>query len=664
MQVDSAQLIADLVSFKHSVASNVMPGWNIQLASQKLLFFTKPDSFSSTLSDVCNILDDIFKSDKDAQPRCIAFLLGLAESLYSPVELAHNLQNNRLHGPSIIDSDSISVCLSNILGFLTQWEQKSPDSTRIVLDSINIEDLAVNKGDNLFIEWAVRWQADNNIDPYSSIENYLNCFKMLYTPDNYYISLFQAWDAGKIRTQFFNDYGLQGERCRRIGSLGGTTNPAIAVMGENDLDGIGNIRGASVIDVIKANGNKWHEQRKLIAEQQQFLDETNEWGASAFTEWVVTDAMLPMRSVYLLRGLGRVAYQIRPDWHLDEEKLIKAAVEVYGSLCERVRYFDGILLDDADDVYKDISQKRTGKPNTHFKIACTSGIALNVVKALNAGFHPDFPEVIRDRMFTNMTLVFDVSQMVASNLAVEKGIAEYEMRTGFTVDDGDGGSAVASMIGRFNDAIRVYRVERLLAVLPDESPYKSIDPVSIKTLNAPPMNEPGFLAAVESCGIAYNPQAEEDAIDHAGTLATKRAVMHLERVHYLDRARILTASKRNFDQNTDLLGVAFSTDFGNIQRMSLDYKSSIDNLFDLHTVYDGMTSNGLPAPGSVWEQRSQTLEQIWPDWVKAFDPKGLKPDEYLNAIYVTPTLKQFTGFWNENVRRAGIYAEEVSQIES
>ncbi|MHB1456051.1 MAG: hypothetical protein ACYC0V_03955 [Armatimonadota bacterium] len=660
MQAESARLIADLVSGVHFGIIDMMPGWNIQLASQKLLFFTKPDTFATTLSDIYDILDSRFDAKTSLQPDFISFMLKILESLYSPVEISYNLQSNALHGSSVMEDISLQNSIQYITPILKLWESRSPDAARRVLDEIKVEDLAVNKGDNLFIEWATRWESKNGIDPYSTLENYTNCFKELYTPDNYYISLFQAWDAGRTKTQFFNDYGLHSERCRRIGSLGGTTNPAIAVMGEDDLDGIGNIRGDSAINMIKAAGNKWHQQRESIAKQQDFLEESDEWGASAFTEIVVTDAMLAMRPVYLLRGLGRVAYQIRPDWHLDEEKLIRTAVGVYESLSERVSAFDNILLDSADELYTKLSDERRGKPNTHFKIACTSGIALNVVKALNAGYHPDYPDAIKERMFTNMTLVFDVSQMVASNLAIENGISEYEIRTGSCVDDGEGGSAVASMIGRFNDAIRIYRIEHLLAALPEESPYKTVDPASIKTLNTPPVNAPEFLDAVKACGVEYDPQKEEDAIDHAGTLVTKRASILLERFHLLDRARILTASKRNFNQNTDLLGIAFSTDFGNIQRMSLDCIDA-QSVCSKCSIYDGMNQDGTPEPDSVWGHRSQILGNIWPDWVKAFNPDGVKPEDYLKTIYVTPTLKQFTTFWNENIRRAGIYSNKLCQ---
>ncbi|MHB0999713.1 MAG: hypothetical protein ACYC27_10755 [Armatimonadota bacterium] len=648
--------IIDLLSGKDEHAGEMMPGWDIELACQKLLFFTTPREFTAKLTAVRQKLDSVFQiSDTCARVKSFTFLINITESLYSIVELKHNLCNTALHGDDILGNDSISLCIDESRSLLSEWESLAPDAAKSVLDSIKLEDIAVNKGDNIFIAWANRWESENGVDPYLSIYNYLDCFKSLYNPDNYYISLFLAWEDGDTATQFFNDYGLQAARCRRLGSLGGTTNPAIAVMGENDLNADGNIHGESAIQFIRSRSNKWHIIRERIAEKQLVIGESDEWGASAFTEWVVCDAMLALRPLFLLKGLGRVAYQLRPDWHLDEEKLIYGAGSVYQTLCSRVKVLDDILLNGADDLYLNLCRQRIDKPNNHFKIACTSQVALNVVKALNAGYHPNFPDAINDRMFTNMTLVYDVPQMVAASLAIEKGIAEYTARTGETVDDGQGGSAVASMIGRFNDAIRSYRVHALLDALPVDSVFKSIDTSSIKSLDSPPLNTPEFLREITAASVEFDPHTEEDAIDHAGTLTTKNAVTCLHRKYGLHRTRILTASKRNFNQNTDLLGVAYSTDFGNIQRMSLDLSEPCKDIVCRQTIYDDMNPDGTPVSGSVWDRRSQTLARIWPGWLKAFDPNGLHPDEYLDTIYVPPTLNQFTGFWIENVSRAAMF---------
>jgi hypothetical protein len=133
--------------------------------------------------------------------------------------------------------------------------------------------------------------------------------------------------------------------------------------------------------------------------------------------------------------------------------------------------------------------------------------------------------------------------------------------------------------------------------------------------------------------------------------------MLIEKSGLLPHAKILTASKRNFFQNTELLDVAFSTDFGNIQRMYLDLVPlEVDNW---NSIYEYMDENGNPVPGSLWAKRSEVLGRIWPDWDRAFEVGAVKPEDYAAASYLVPTLTQFLGMWNENVARAGKFAAEA-----
>ncbi|HUV04062.1 MAG TPA: hypothetical protein VMX94_03025 [Armatimonadota bacterium] len=651
----ASQTIIGLVTGKDPRAEGMMPGWAVEVARQKLLFLTAPAAFPARLKAVSDELCCLFQQEGiEVHTNCIAFLLGIADSLNSAVELQHNLQNSELHGEGTLSDADVATCYEKAANLVLACEKQSPDAARAALDSVKAEDLAVNKGDNLYIAWAKNWEVERGADPYSSVSEFLQCFKALYSPETYYVALFLAWKRGETRTQFFNDYGLHAARCRKIGSLGGTTNPAIAVMGEDDLDGKGNVHGEEATRFITSRPNKWREVRKVIAREQLQRGEQDDWAGTAFTEWVVVDAMLGLRSVFLLEGLGRVAFQLRPDWHCDEKKLAYAGGQIYEQLGRRMKVFDDILLEGAGEPYASIAAPRVGKPNNHFKISCTSQVALNIVRAFNAGRHPDYPDALKERMFTNMTLSYEVSQMTATWLALEQGLAEYERRTGEKVDDGKGGSVITSMIGRFNDAIRVYRVEHLLAALPEGSRFKAeIKPSAVKSLTDAPLNTDEFKAEVAKAGVEFDPEAEEDAIDRAGTLCTKRAVMHIQHKYGTDRTRILTASKRNFAQNTELLDVPFSTDFGNIQRAYLDLKmTGMLKVESWRTIYDGMNPDGTPVAGSIWDKRNRVLARIWPDWVKAFDPDGVRPEEYINAIYVPPTLNQFIGFWNENVARA------------
>jgi hypothetical protein len=656
----ASQTIVHVTLNRDPRCEGMMPGWAIEAARQKLLFFTKPSEFPSRFNAVADALSAEFQAGTtDTHMRCFAFMLGVADSLNSIVELHHNLQKAGRHGESLSDTDA-GACRNKAAQLASEWEQADPEAARAVLDCIKTEDMAANKGDNLFSAWALNWEKEHGTEPYANVSEFLKCFKALYQPGTYYVDLFLAWERNETDTEFFNDYGLQAARCRKIGSLGGTTNPAIAVMGEDDFDGQGNIHGQAAIEFITKSPNKWREVRKVIAQEQLKLGEADDWGATGFTEWVVVDAMLGLRSVFLMEGLGRVAFQLRPDWHCDEEKLTRAGGRIYEILGKRVSVFDSILLEGVGEPYTSIAAPRVGKANNHFKIACTSQVALDVVRAFNAGFHPKYPDALKERMFTNMTLSYEVPQMVATSVAVEEGIADYEKRTGEKVDDGRGGSVVTSMIGRYNDAIRIYRIQQLLAALPVDSKFKTeIKPAAVKALTDAPLNSDEFKAEVAKAGIAYDPETEEDAIDHAGSLATKRTVMYLEQ-RYGRRSRILTASKRKFHQNTDLLNVPFSTDFGNIQRMYLDLALSGGLRIDSwKTIYDGMNVDGTPAPGSIWAKRHEVLSAIWPGWAQAFEPEGVLPKEYMTTIYVPPTLNQFLGMWDTNVARAKAARESV-----
>lgn len=647
-----AQGIVDLVTGADPRTHGMMPGWDIELARQKLLFLTAPRELGGVFQSISDSLANDFHScDSTARARLVSFMLGVAESLLSPVELDHNLRAKRLHGSGAMSEKDAAAFQQAAADLVRRWAAKDPEAFLNATAAIKLEDLATSKGDNPFAGWAKRWERKNGRDPYANLDDYLACFGALYQRGVYYPDLYFAREAGKTRTQFFNDYPSQAVRCRRMGSLGGTTNPALAVAAEDDFTGDGNVWGREASDFVSGYPNRWHEVRKVIAREQADRSETNEWAATQFTEWVVVDAMLGLRSIFLLRGLGRVSFQLRPDWHDDEKKLTYAGAEVYAYLCERVRLFDDILLDGASDLYHNTAAPRVGKANNHFKIACTGQTGLNVIRSFNAGYSQAYPDALKERMFTNATLSYEVPQMYAASLATEDGIRDYEKRTGEKVDDGEGGSVVTSFIGRFNDAIRLYRLKELIAMLPDKSKFKQLDPTTVKSFREPAVNNVEFILQLrDDVGYDFDPGAEEDAIDRAATLCTKRVVKLLENKLGLKRTRILTASKRNFRQNTELLDVPFSTDGSRTQRDLIRLLPlKIENW---RSICEGMDDEGYPIRGTIWARRHDTLTKIWPDWKRVFEIDGVKPEEYADMIYVRPTLDQFIAKWNENVSRA------------
>ena len=655
-----AEVIVNLILGAETRAEGFMPGWDIEVARQKTLFFTTPAEFGEVFKSVATALEERLKVGcSGCRQRAIGYMLGIAESLLSPIELDHNLQNKKLFCCGLLSDADAAVHQKAAADLVRKWSAENDAAFKAVTALIKQEDLAANKGDNLFIGWALKWEKENGRDPYATPDDYLACFAGLYKRGMWYPDLYFAREEGKTKTQFFNDYGLQAARCRRMGSLGGTTNPAIAVLGEDDMSGKGNIWGEDATKYILQFPNKWHDVRKIIAAEQIEKGEADDWGATKFTEWVVVDAMLGLRSIFLLKNLGRVAFQLRPDWHDNEKLLTYAAGEIYAILCNRMKIFDDMLLEGADEVYQTVVAPRVGKSNNHFKVACTGQTALNLVRSLNAGRSETYPDALKERMFTNMTLSYEVPQMYAASMATENGIRDYEKRTGEKVDDGEGGSVVTSMIGRFNDAIRDYRVKAMLTALPADSKFKIIDPASVKKLTDASVNNAEFIAAVKHAGIEFFPEDEEDAIDRAGTLCTKRVVMLLEKREGLKRTRLLTASKRNFQQNTELLDVPFSTDFGNVQRMYLDIMPF--EVTNWKTIYEGMDDDCYPAEGTIWRKRHEILKRIWPDWCSVMEVDTVKPSEYESCVYVSPTLKQFTGMWMENIARAKEFSDEAKK---
>ena len=208
-------VILDLVRGVDPRTRNFMPNWDLETARQKLLFFTAPKDFAAVCEAILPVMDDAFATGSpNDRRRLAAFLVHIADSLNSKVELSHNLQNKDLHGDAVLSDEAVGSVRRDAESILSEWEKTDKDAVVAALSDIKAEDIAVNKGDNLFIAWAREWEKKNGRDPYGSIADFLSCFKGLYAPETYYVSLYFAWRAGKTQSQFFNDYGLHAARCR------------------------------------------------------------------------------------------------------------------------------------------------------------------------------------------------------------------------------------------------------------------------------------------------------------------------------------------------------------------------------------------------------------------------------------------------------------------
>ncbi|MCS7253895.1 MAG: hypothetical protein RMK18_00935 [Armatimonadota bacterium] len=619
---------------------HLMDGDDARIAAYKLVFFTTPSEYRRLASAIRDELKSRFPdADAELRRRYIQFALYWADSIHSPVDLDHNLTRVEWHGESILTDGEIEAEREQLLSLLS-WMQEQDTKTAVeVLDYLRQYAFNVNsvKGENLFRAWALKWEAENGEDPFGTLENYIKHRAALFARGNYYVEQYFARRAGKTITQFFNDYSEQADDCRKLGSLGGTTNPVIATLGEDDIP------------------RKWAPVRRRIAEQQIKDGLDDEWAGTTFTEEVVVNAMLGQRPVFLLEGLGRVAFQLRTDKHEDLEYLLNEAPEIYMRLCRRLKPVDEILLEDADELYHRLSKGRIGQSNNHFKVSVTGLVGLKVLREFNAGNNK-----YGVRLYTNATVTHDLSQIAASVDAEIEGMMRYKQKTGEQLAEEitEGGSVVTSMMGRYLDAMREERLEIILNAI--DEPLRSEVKSKLKkgaTLDDPVLKDERVLAELRSKGIEFNPDEEEQAIKDLPTLITKMAVIYAVRKYgWQVGNRILSASKRNFEQNTDLENeVRYSTDFGDIQALSIgrEYKPNEEPLKG----FDWETAMPVEDENNRWWRVYKAILRMYPDGEKHLQFGGFKPEEWMERRYNKATWQQFTDKWWFNCKRARMCVE-------
>lgn len=634
--------LLDLVERRDPRVDDLLGDEPVRIAAVKLLFMTTPDEYRALAEALRGDLQRRYeRADQQGRFHLLRFGLEWTDSLHAPVDGDHNLTSADLHGDSVLtDAELIEEQRAN-RALVRELAQVDPTVAERLLADRREYAFAINsaKGVNLFKKWAERWQEKNGVDPFGSLESYLDHRSELFSRGNYYTDLYFARRAGNSITQFFNDYSEQADDCRKLGSVGGTTNPVIATFGEDDLP------------------TKWGEARRMLAERQRREDRDSEWAATAFTELVVFNAQIAQRGVFLLEGLGRISFQLRPDKADDADYLLAETPEIYARLCERLRRVDEILLDGADPLYRERAEPRFGASNNHFKVSVSGLAALRVLRELNAGTNR-----LKTRLYTNATVTHDLSQIAAALDATFAGIADWQKQTGEPVveDEGDFGSVVTSMMGRYVDGMRGLRIQALLDALGKDHPLHAelagkVTPKS--SLAQPPLNDPKLVAALAERGVEFRPEQEEDAIRNVATLVTKKAIHYGEAKHGPKRGnRILSASKRFFAMNTDLENEhRYATDFGDIQAQSIGvaYQPKPNRLAEIDP------KTGLPwrDANNVWWQRLEELRRIFPDAQRHFTPDGIPPEEWIKQPYNAGTMKEFTTKWWLCVERARLSVE-------
>ena len=607
-----------------------------RVAATKLMFMTTPDEYRDLVEPLQSYLSQRYSElNTEEQVRLFSFAVLWAESFHSPVDLSHNLTSDRPHKNQILSDTEIEQQCQSLLEWVESLSQQNPSVEKRFLSEQRDYTFAVNsaKGLNLFKRSAERW-LETGRDPFGCIREYLAQRASLFARGNYYVDLYFSFSEGKSITQFFNDYGEQAEDCRKIGSLGGTTNPVIATLGEDDLPG------------------KWGEARRKLVEIARSEGYDDEWAATAFTELVVFNAQLAQRPVFLLKRLGRISFQLRTDKAEDVDYLLSETPEIYARLCERLQVVDEILLEGSDPSYQDCAHGARGVSNNHFKVSVSGPAALRALTEFNSGNNR-----LDTRLFTNATVTHDLSQITAALDATLAGAEQWERRTGEPMIENDGhfGSVVTSMMGRYVDAMRARRIQQLSQSLGSDDPWtEKIQPcLSGKIpLTSEPLNQTELVDALRSRSEDYRPDSEEDAIRNVATLITKIAILYAIRKYGEEKGnRLLSASKRFFQMNTDLEnGHRFSTDFGDIQAESIDV--TYQEQPDPWAGFDKETGEVIESEDNPWWQRIQEIRRIFPEAERHLTPGGITPEEWMDQPYNQATMKEFTAKWWLNVERA------------
>lgn len=636
------ELILNVAGGYDERTKHLMDGDDSRIAAYKLIFFTTPSEYRKLAPAVREELKGRFiYADSDVKKRYIWFALYWADSIHSPVDLDHNLTRVEWHGDAILTEEEIERERNELLLLLDWMEEQARGVAAALLSYLRRYTFNVNsaKGENLFRAWALKWESERGEDPFGSLKSYIRHRAALFARGNYYVEQYFARRAGKTITQFFNDYSEQADDCRKIGSLGGTTNPVIATLGEDDIP------------------EKWAPVRRRIAERQIKEGLDDEWAGTTFTEEVVVNAMLGQRPVFLLEGLGRVAFQLRTDKHEDLEYLLSEAPEIYMRLCERLKPVDEIFLEGADELYQRLSADRVGHSNNHFKVSVTGPVGLKVLREFNAGNNK-----YGVRLYTNATVTHDLSQIVSSIDAEIEGMMEYKHKTGKPLAEEvtEGGSVVTSMMGRYLDAMREERLEAIIQAL--DEPLRG--EVQSKLKKGAPLNDPALkdervIEALSRKGIEFDPDEEEQAIQDLPTLITKMAVIYaVKKYGWQIGNRLLSASKRNFKQNRDLENeVRYSTDFGDIQALSigLEYNPNEEPLKG----FDCGTAIPLQDENNHWWHIYKAILRMFHDGERHLRFDGFKPDEWMQRRYNRATWQQFTDKWWFNCKRARMCVELI-----
>ena len=349
----------------------LIEGGRAQEVIESLVFFAKPDAFSTQLKELHDTLNDrLDDAGPEAQKHVLRFLADLTIALSSFLP-RWNLLNEDRH-EEFLTSEQLEMAIEANKALLAQWEARAPTAAKDLL----AEQRAYA---------AARFTAEAADDPQvlaqdlvgSSLVEYVEHMAAAIARSNLR-RIAEMRDAGQTRTELGNDYAAFLQYTMYLGASFVTCNPVLVdIAWAADPE-----RWNPVMDgVIAAN---------LQADQDEL--------ARLATLEIVLANMRLLRPVFLLTEgqMGCVSLQVNPKKHGDAQAMISDVLSIYNELKAKL---DG------------------GVPNVVFKLPAT----LAGLEACRA--------VTRQGIGVNITVNFAMFQQLRFAQAIHEGNAIFATLT-------------------------------------------------------------------------------------------------------------------------------------------------------------------------------------------------------------------------------------------
>ena len=422
-------------------------------ALDNLTCFTHPSNFKNRLElfqkEITSQLPNCSKAERK---RLIATLIWLAISLDDSWELKLNLQNEERYGKEMLSKDELKQGLEKFLNFLDELESQDKLLAEEVLlaEKQRLSRIMSKKGLGLL---SARAKEANT----SSLRGWVRYWSEF--GKNCHLRKFRENVGGFVGV----DYGL-GVRESRIlwGADLVMMNPTLARLALAEDDEL----KARKEKLIKEYGHKYAKER-LVREA---------------TKIAGLRARLASRAVFLLRGRGKVSFQVNPRTYNQPEKLEEDIRSLYQEFCQEALVYDGNLFLNETMSPEEI-EKRKGYSHVFFKVDGSSRtvygkieeVMLKQVRARRIDLAEDdsggvLEQVLADGMNCNVTVAGFITDGLWSFFCQIRGHARARKK-GLPLSH----SIITKMGGRVEGAIRWLALQKLAEISQEKAAIERVD---------------------------------------------------------------------------------------------------------------------------------------------------------------------------------------------